>query len=147
MERAKEYQFRNLPSDFKAHLAIDSEPKRKSEANLVYKIPEKLFRGINGKLRVRKRAKEFINMRSGKLFAVVSVNDENQECLYFGEISLRVEEDYPKKQIKPILYLTRCVGSKTSKKHWSKVYNYIMSHYEEIYNLRDNDILSLIYKG
>ena len=91
---------------------------------------------------------EFCSLFNEQLSKIdISINDENKECLYFGELELRVEDNCSKKSIRPVLYLTRCVGRKTSKKHWSKVYNYIISHYEEIFYLRDNDILSLIYKG
>lgn len=144
MERKTEYQIRVLPPDFNSCITIDSEPKRMCEANLVYKIPEKTFDGINVKLRIRKRAKDFINMWYGKLFAVIYIDDENQECLYFGKLFF-IERDYPKEHTQqPILYLTRCVGSTISKKHWSKVEDYIFSHCEEIYNLEAGDVLKYV---
>ena len=141
MERNAKYQFRVLPSDPNSYMTLDAEPKRKSEANLVYTITEDVFAGIDIKFRIRHRAKEFARSRGrGKVFAVIYKNDENHECLYFGNLNIK-ERDFLKPHTQPVLYLTRCVGSNISKKHFSKVSKYILAHYKDIYELELGNVI------
>ena len=140
MEGRANYQFRILPSNPNSYMTLDSEPQRRSEAYLVYTITEDVFTGTNIKFRIRHRAKEFARNWIGKVFAVIYKNDENQECLYFGKLFIK-EREYPTPHIQPVLYLVRCVGSNTSKKHFSKVSDYILSHYEEISELELSNVI------
>lgn len=140
MERIANYQFRILPSNPNSYMTLDSEPERKSEANIVYTITEDVFDGADIKFRIRHRAKEFSGNWLGKVFAVIYKNDKNQECLYFGKLIIK-ERTWPKPHIQPVLYLTRCVGSNISKKHFSKVSKYILSHYQEISELELGNVI------
>lgn len=138
MRKRAEYQVRILPSDVGSYITSDSDPELRCEKNIIYKIPESIFPGIHTEFRVRKRAKEFAQMCMGKVFAVIYMDDRNKECLYFGNLILS------KQHTDPILYLTRCVGSTVSKRHWSKVRDYIFLHYKEIYNLETDNVLKYI---
>ena len=140
MEGSSNYQFRVLPSNPKSYMLLDSEPQRRSEANLVYTITEDLFVGTKIRFRIRQRAKEFAEKWIGEVFAVTYKNDENQECLYFGKLFVKARQ-YPSQHIQPVLYLTRCVGSNISKKHFKKVSDYILSHYEEISELEPGNVI------
>ena len=141
MERNANYQFRVLPSDLNSYMTLDAEPNRASETNLVYTFTEDVFAGINIKFRIRYRAKEFVRKREiGKVFAVIYKNDENHECLYFGKLNIK-ESDFLNPYTHPVLYLTRCVGSNISKKHFSKVSEYILAYYKEIYELELGDVI------
>ena len=140
MEERANYQFRILPSNPNSYMTLDSEPQRRSEAYLVYTITEDVFAETNIKFRIRHRAKEFAGNWIGKVFAVIYKNDENQECLYFGKLFIKKRE-YPTPHIQPVLYLIRCVGSNISKKHFSKVSDYILSHYEEISELELGNVI------
>ena len=140
MEGRANYQFRILPSNPNSYMTLDSEPQRRSEAYLVYTITEDVFAETNIKFRIRHRAKEFAENWIGKVFAVIYKNDENQECLYFGKLFIKKRE-YPTPHIQPVLYLVRCVGSNISKKHFSKVSDYILSHYEEIFELELGNVI------
>lgn len=143
MERSANYQIRVLPPNPNSYMTLDSEPKRRSEANLVYTITEDVFAGTDIKFRIRHRAKIFAgNWWIGKVFAVIYKNDENQECLYFGNLMLK-ERTWRTPPIQPVLYLTRCVGSRISKKHFSKVSEYIISHYKEISELELGNVIEV----
>ena len=140
MEGRANYQFRILPSNPKSYITLDSEPQRRSEAFLVYTITEDVFAGADIKFRIRQRAREFSDHWIGKVFAVIYKNDENQECLYFGKLIIK-KRKYPAPHIQPVLYLARCVGSNISKKHFKKVSNYILTHYEAISELELGDVI------
>lgn len=140
MEKSTTYQFRVMPSNNpKSYMTLDSDPQRRCEKNIVYTISEDLFSGANVKFRIRRKAREFA---TGKTFVVIYNNNNRQECLYFFNLYLK-KPSYLPSQIRPILYLTRCIGSNTSKKHFSKIYNYIISHYEELYALELGDVIEV----
>lgn len=143
MEGRANYQFRLLPSNPKSYMTLDSEPQRRSEAFLVYTITEDVFAGADIKFRIRQRAREFAAGRIGDTFAVIYNNGENQQCLYFGKLFIK-EHKYPKPHVQPVLYLTRCVGSTFSKKHFKRVSKYILSHYEEISGLELGDVITYL---
>lgn len=140
MERKKEYQIRVLPPDSRDYITLDSEPRRKSQANIIYKIEPNVFEGINEKMQTRKRARDFANLNrdAGKTFAVILIDEDTPECLYFCHL-YEIEREYPKPHTQYVMYLTRCTGVTTSKKHWKKVNNYILSHAEDILMLEVGD--------
>ena len=137
MKARAEYEIRILPSDPNSYITLDSDPLRKCEANIVYKIPENTFRGINCKLRIRKKAKDFIRtINSVNTFAVILKRDESYQLLYVGKL-------YMHSNNKPLLYLSRCVGSNTSKHHFTRVCSYIYFYYAYILHLQKKQVLSL----
>ena len=137
MKARAEYEIRILPSDPNSYVTLDSDPIRKCEANIVYKIPENTFRGINCKLRIRKKAKDFARKINGiNTFAVILKKDETYQLLYVGKI-------YMHSNNKPILYLSRCVGSNISKHHFTRVRSYIYLYYAYILHLQQKQVLSL----
>ena len=138
MEGKSEYEIRILPSESKRYIILDSNPLRRCEANIVYKIPEYTFRGIGCKLRLRKKSMEFVNnAHCKKTFAVLLKRENSYQLLYVGRVILL--EDGRK-----LLYLSRCVGSNISKHHFKKVTSKIFEYFHIVFNLLNFEVLSVI---
>lgn len=137
MEGKANYQFRVLPMNPKKYMFLDSEPQRKCEEDLVYKM-EDVFVGEGINFRIRERARRFTEYWKGSIFAVIC----NNQCMYFGKLFI-IQRDYPSPHVKPVLYMVRCVGKTTSKKHFSKVTDYVLSHYKEISKLVPDDVIEV----
>ena len=138
------YQFIALPPNPRSYMTLDWSPQRKSDWGCVYTIPKgisALEEGVFAKdirFRIRPRAVQFAedNWRFNKdVFAVVQKCDEGRECLYFGRI-LFYDQEYPQHHLQITLDLTRCVGSRISKKHFKKVSEYILKYYKDISGLQ-----------
>ena len=142
MEGKTEYQIRVLPSNPREYITLDSNPQRDCEAYLVYTIDKDIFTGVNVKFRIRQRAKEFVEVRFGKLFAVLCKHGDKQECLYFGRLFVK-NHRYPELHKQPVLRLVRCVGTYKSKHHFKKVYDYIFSHYDEVSKLELGEVIEM----
>ena len=140
MERIAEYEIRVLPSNPKSYITLDSNPLRRCEANLVYQIPENTFKGIECKLRIRKKAKEFVDAgyrtRNTKTFVVLLKQSNTYQLLYVGKVYLLTDG-------RKLLYLSRCVGSVVSKHHFQRVTKKIFEHFNIVFNLLDFEILSV----
>ena len=143
MEEKATYQIRVLPPD--SCMILDFNPKRKCEQGIVYTIYQDVFGVADVRFRIRERARNLVERWTrfgGKTLAVIYMADNQQTCLYFGRLVVK-EQHYPNWHIQPILTLVRCVGTNVSKKHFNKVSQYILSHYEDISSLGLDDVMEV----
>lgn len=138
----RRYLIRRLPRNVKFEL--DMEPKRYCEKCLVYTTH--LWENVH--FRVRERAKNYAYPVVGRTYVVLYDDGEghDMECIYFARITDAMRRNYkvdPHRTYK----ITRCVGSRESKKHFSRISWYFEKDVEQLANIADDEVVGYELDG
>lgn len=140
------YIIRQLQAD-----SIMKDPDQAKSGREMMKIKENTFPEIPSKLRIRPRAATFVKATRQTSYAVLYVDDKNQECLFvfnydkkaFGGFFVdSCFYDCDKGNNEYVFYLCRCIGRTIVNQHIGKVMDYIVNHEQSILGLSEGQSLT-----